>query len=547
MQTPLRIVPLGGLGEVGMNCMALELDETIVVIDCGVTFPNEEPGVDIIHPDFSYLIERRDQVKAVIITHGHEDHIGALPYLLSEIDVPVYGPDYALLLARERLSEFRFDKAPELITIKPRQRIQVGAFEIEPYRVTHSIPDSTGLAFRTRLGTLIHSGDFKIDLAPPDAEHFDFPFLEQLGKAGVRLLFSDSTNVDVEGASGGEAEVAVALERHIREAEGRIVISMFGSNAYRLAATLRVAQTLGKQTLLLGRSLTTHARIAEKLGLLPKPLPTYISPDLAQAVPRNKLLVIASGSQAEPLAALARIAARNHHHLKLEPGDTVLLSSRIIPGRERGVHTLIDNLERQGLRVLQRFDDPKIHVSGHACREEQRKLITTVRPRCFVPVHGTFHHLRRHAELAREMGVPDVQVIENGAVLELDEAGTRIAEPTETGRVHVQAGNALDDVVLRDRTLLSQVGIVMLTLNIDRRGELRERPRVLTRGVIWEDEERALLARIAADLQRVLGRVPLPASDETLRDVACRTARNLFREELGFRPLTHCVVTGRDE
>jgi ribonuclease J len=310
---------------------------------------------------------------------------------------------------------------------------------------------------------------------------------------------------------------------------------------------LRTAQALGKQTLLLGRSLTTHARIAEQLGLLPKPLPVYTSPELAQAVPRNKLLVLASGSQAEPQAALARLAKRSHHHLKLDPGDTVLLSSRIIPGRERAVHSLIDDLERQGVRVLQRFDDPKLHVSGHACREEQRKLIDTVKPRTFVPVHGTFHHLRRHAELAREQGIEDVVLIENGAVLELDENGTRLAEPTETGRVHVQAGTPLDDVVLRDRTLLSQVGIVMITLHVDSAGVLRDPPRVLTRGVLWEDREQALLSKVSGDVRRALERLPLPAADEALRDLACRVARNLLRDELGFRPLTHCVITGRDE
>ncbi len=545
MNSPLRIVPLGGLGEVGMNCLAVEYANTILVIDCGVTFPDSEPGVDIIHPEFAYLLEHRERVKAVLITHGHEDHIGALPYLLQDLDVPVYGPEYALALARERLAEFTFDKPPRLLPIKPRERLQLGDFEVEPYRVTHSIPDSTGLVLRSAAGTVVHSGDFKIDPAPPDEEYFDLDFVQAVGRDGVRLLLSDSTNVDVAGVAGGEASVAKALERHIKAAPQRIVVSMFGSNVHRLAAVLKLARDCGRHTLLLGRSLQTHARIAEKLGLLPKPLPTYISPEMAQAVPRGDLLVLATGSQAEARAALARIAAGTHHQLKLAPDDTVLLSARMIPGRERSVHAMVSDLERLGVRVVQRYDDPQLHVSGHACRDEQTQLIKLVQPRSFVPVHGTFHHLKRHAELARELGVPEVTVIENGAVLELDDDGMRVARHVESGRVHVQAGNELAEVVLRDRVLMSEVGLVMLTLDVDDAGALRGRPRILTRGVVWEDEERDLLDEVCAEVQRATDLLPLPTTDEALREVACRVARRMFRDELGFRPLTHCVVTGR--
>jgi ribonuclease J len=545
MLSPLRIVPLGGLGEVGMNCLALELDGSILVIDCGVTFPDHEPGVDIIHPDFAYLLERKEQIKAVVITHGHEDHIGALPYLLADVDVPVYGPRYALALVRERLSEFELPHEPRLIELKARERLQLGAFEVEPFSVTHSIPDSTGLVLRTRIGTLVHSGDFKIDPAPTDGQHFDLDFMRSCGDAGVRVLFSDSTNVDVSGVSGGEAEVAGALERQIRQAEQRVVVSMFGSNVQRLAAVLRVARELHRHVLLLGRSLQTHARIAEKLGLLPRPLPIYVSSDLAQTLPRNKLLVIASGSQGEPKAALARLAARTHHHLKLDEGDTLILSARTIPGHERVVHSLVDDFERQGVHVLRRHDDPSLHVSGHACREEQMQLISLVRPETFVPVHGTFHHLRRHAALARECGIHDTPVIENGAVLEVDATSSRVTGQTTVGRIHVQGGTELPDIVLRDRSLLSEVGIVMVTLNIDEDGALRTPPRVLTRGVIWEDEEAPLLADVVREVERCVGEVGLRASDQALQDAACRAVRRLFRDELGFRPLAHCVVTGR--
>jgi ribonuclease J len=543
MPYALRVVPLGGLGEVGMNCLALELDDSIIVIDCGVTFPDDEPGVDIIHPDFSYLLEQRSRIRAIVLTHGHEDHIGGLPYLLADLDVPVYGPDYALALVRERLSEFTFDRPPQLIAMRPRQPLTLGAFEVESYRVTHSIPDSVGFVFRTRLGVLVHSGDFKIDLNPPDGEHFDLAYLAELGTAGVRMLFSDSTNVDVEGSSGPESDVAVALTRQLADASQRTVVSMFGSNVYRLAAVLSAAYAANKQVLLLGRSLQTHARIAERLGLLPKPLPTFIAPEGAQAVPRDQLVVIASGSQAEPQAALARLASGSHHHLRLEPDDTVVLSSRIIPGRERAIHTLIDNLERRGVRVVQRFDDPKLHVSGHACRDEQRKLIELLRPEIFVPVHGTYHHLKRHASLARESGVPATYVIENGAVLELDDHEVRTSERVTSGRVHLQAGTELPPVVLRDRMLMAEVGIVLVTLCVDERGALRVPPRILTRGVVWEDEERDLLDELRARIEQACQELQLPCEDDALRDAASRASRRLLRDEIGFRPLTHCVVT----
>jgi len=542
MSGALRIVPLGGLGEVGMNCMALDLDDTIVVIDCGVTFPDHEPGVDLIHPDFAYLIDNRERVKAIILTHGHEDHIGGLPYLLRDIDVPVYGPEYALSLVRERLSEFEWDRPPELIAVRPRQVLQLGAFTVEPFRVTHSIPDSTGLVFRSRVGTFVHSGDFKIDPNPADGEPCDLPFLGELGDEGVRVLFSDSTNVDVEGSSGSEGGVGETLAEYVKAADQRLIVSMFGSNIHRLASLLRAAAAAGKLTLPLGRSLQTHLRVAERLGLLPRPMPTMIAPEHAQTTPRDRLLVIASGSQAEPQAALARLAAGNHNHLRLDPGDTVILSSRVIPGRERAIHSLIDNLERNGVRVLQRFDNPKLHVSGHACRDEQRALIQLVRPQTFVPVHGTYHHLKRHAALARDLGVPETVVIENGAVLEVDDNAAWLGPSAPSGRIHIQAGSELPPVVLRDRMLMAEVGIVLITLAVDERGALRARPRVLTRGVVWEDADRDLLEDVVNEAELAVNRLALPIEDDALREAAARAARRVFREEVGFRPLTHCVV-----
>jgi ribonuclease J len=529
-----------------MNCTTLEAGGRLVVVDVGVTFPERELGIDVIHPDFSSVLDREQDLEAVVITHGHEDHIGAVPYLLRELerDVPVYGPAYALALIEERLRDVDVGRPVRLIEVRPRQELTLGPLSITPYRVTHSIPDSTGLVVRCGELTIVHSGDFKIEAEPLDGEHFDEDFLTEVGDRGVRALFSDSTNAEVEGEAGGELGVAAALDGYIARAKARLVISTFGSNVHRLSAILKSAAAHKRRVLLLGRSLQTHARIAERLGRLPPLGPLLIAEKEARDLPRHQLLVVATGSQGEPVAALRRLASGTHHLLTLEPDDEVLLSSRIIPGRERQVAHLVDALARRGVRVHTRREDPAVHVSGHAHRGEQRRLIEIVRPTTFVPIHGTFTQRRRHAELARGLGVHETLMIDNGQVLELDAGRARVVGEVASGRVHVQHGEPVSDEVLHHRMHMSEGGVVLVMIEPGPGGSVARPPRVVCRGVA-DDVELADL-KVAEQAERAalraLRMLERDAPDESIQLAVERAVRRVFRDALGFRPLVHAVI-----
>lgn len=529
-----------------MNCLAVETEDSLVVVDCGVTFPEQPLGVDVIHPDFSYVLERRRKVRGVVLTHGHEDHIGAVPYLLRELDAPVYGPPYALALVRERLREHDDLRGVELLPTRPRHRYVLGDVEVEPVRVTHSIADAHALCLRTPAGTLLHSGDFRIDPTPPDGETFDAERLEQIGREGVDVLLSDSTNVDVATAAASELEIADRLSEYVRAARTRLVIAMFASNVHRLRAVLRAARACGKEVGLLGRSVQLHTRVAVDAGYLEEAALGTTPAEQLQQVPRARLCAIATGTQGEPAAALARLASGTHPHLRLEPGDVVVLSARVIPGHERAVQRIVSDLERQGVEVRSPTVDPGIHASGHASRAEQRRMIELTRPASFVPVHGTYHHLAAHARLAAESRLTSPVVAENGAVLEWDGAALREVGRATVGRVHVDGGEALSEAVLRDRSLLAELGVAMAVIVVDARGRsLARMPDVVTRGVLDEtsdadiiDEARREVADAVAELRSPLDVV----DDEALRDVARRALRRCLQRALGRRPLTHAVV-----
>ncbi len=543
MSGSIRLVPLGGLGEIGMNCLCIEQNDRMVMVDCGVTFPNRTPGIDVIHPAFHAIAEQLPKLEAVVITHGHEDHIGALPYLLQHRNVPVYGPEYALELARERLREHELSTTPTLSTVRPGDVLEVAGMRVEPIRVTHSIPDSTALALWTRAGLVVHSGDFKVDLTPTDGEHFDADRLRALGDAGVRLLLSDSTNVDNEGWTGSEATVADALQSRIANQTGRLVIGTFASNVHRLRSVLSTCRALRKRVLLLGRSVLTHRRIAEELDMLERDLPVFVNPEVAMELPRTDLVMIATGSQGEPRAALSKLASRAYPHLWLDPGDEVIFSSRVIPGRELEVHALVDAFERSGVRVWQRHDDPDLHVSGHACREEQRRMLSLIRPRSFVPVHGTFRHLQKHAALAREMGVNDTLVALNGDCIALSPDTLAIDGQWPVGRVHIQGGRPVSDQALRDRSLMSEVGIAVVSLHVDARGTLVETPALMTRGLFTEDVSQAIRDEAIAEVEIAVERAPVGANDETLHQAACVALRKKLSAHLGYRPLVYALLT----
>jgi ribonuclease J len=526
-----------------MNCMSIEYGDSRLLIDCGITFPDHPFGTDVIRPDFKHLRDVPKQQTALWLTHGHEDHIGAVPYLLREHAMRIFGPPYALALVRERLSENPPPRAPELIPIIPRERYRFGPFEAEPIRVTHSIADATSLALRTPVGTIIHTGDFKIDPTPTDHEQFDRERFRELGEQGVRLLLSDSTNIDSEGEAGSERGVSSKLVELIEAARGRVVVTLFASNTHRLRAVIDAAKRTGRKLCWLGRSVQTHSRVAAETGYLRDLEEVVIAPAQAAILPRHRVLFAATGSQAEPASALARIAKRTHPQLALEPGDTVILSSRIIPGNDRPVVDLIDALLRQGVQVIERRTDRSVHVSGHAHRGEQRAMLDLVHPEAFVPVHGTLHHLHRHAALARDTGVRQTAVIQNGDVLELSREDLRVVDRAFTGRIHVARGTDVDDDVLDQRARLAEQGALAISFVIDRDGRMLASPDISARGVVLSGDIASVLAQARIQAKRAFRFAvddglldDLEALKETLR----RKMTRFFFDSLGQRVV--CLV-----
>jgi ribonuclease J len=539
----IRVFPLGGLGEVGMNCLAIEQRGEILLVDCGVTFDDRGIGVDVIHPDFSALDAYRDRIKGVFVTHGHEDHIGALPYLLRRFLVPVWAGPYALGLIRERLFEHEVLEHATLIEAKPRTSYDVGSFKVEPIRVTHSIADATALAITTDAGMVVHSGDFKFDESPPDGERFDEERLRQLGDDGVKLLFSDSTNVDSDGTAGSEASVGEALGPLIASAKGAVVVALFASNVHRLRLLGEIAKETGRRIVPLGRSIHTHSKVAHATGYLDWPSDLVWPAERVRELPREKILGLATGSQAEARAALARLAHGEHPNMEILPGEMVVLSSRIIPGNEREVYALMGSLLRRGVDVRSRVTDRGIHVSGHAHRGEQKRMIELIRPRSFIPVHGTIHHLTRHAELARSAGVEDALVIQNGDIAELADAGVSRGGHVPSGRVHVFAGHAIPPAVLKERQSIATTGVAFVSLVLDVQGKRIHDVMVETRGILDPEASMHLVATATNDVRSSIEEAFARGDGETtLADTARSAARRSFFKALGSKPTTLVTI-----
>jgi ribonuclease J len=523
-----------------MNCMAIEQRGEVLLVDCGVMFDDRGLGVDVIHPDFSAL-DKLGRVVGLAVTHGHEDHIGGIPYLLKRFDVPVHGPPYALGLVRERLDEHEVLEHARLFETRPGRRFELGSFVIEPIRVTHSIADATALAIETDEGTVIHTGDFKFDESPPDGEQFDVDRFRALGDAGVTLLMSDSTNVDAEGATGSETDVGHVLERLVLETRGAVVIAMFASNVHRLRLLGEIARRAGRKIVLLGRGVGVHARVARATGYLRWPDELVIPEDMARERLRSELLVIATGSQGEERAALARLARGDHPSFEVVPGDRVVLSARTIPGNEPEVHAILGQLLRRGVEVVSRATERGVHVSGHAHRPDQRRMLELVRPRCFVPVHGTIHHLTRHAALAREMGVPSVCVVENGRAVEVTRDGATLGETYGAGRVHVSAGREVPASVLRERAALAQEGTAFCFVIVHpappgARGRMEVF--VSTRGVMDDDRVHLDLAAVEDAVHTALLEAPEHATDDELAELARLAVRRTLKHLRGMKPIT---------
>ena len=486
----LQVIPLGGLGEFGMNMTAIRFAGEMIVVDCGMMFPEAELlGVDLVMPDLTFLKENQSEIRAVILTHGHEDHIGAVPYFLSEIDVPVYGTDFTLALVDRRLEEYDLEEEPRFIKVKPKQIVEIGPFKVEFIHVTHSIVSAVALAITTPLGVIIHTGDFKVDPTPTDNELFDLHTLAEYGKRGVLLLLSDSTNADRPGYTESERAVRPRMEEIFNRSERRVVVSCFSSSIHRIQLVLDLAQEFGRRVAVIGRSMVSVTEIAHSLGLLDIPDGILLRPQDAMDLPPDKVAILISGTQGEPMSALARVAVDNHKHVSVEKGDTVVLSSRIIPGNEKAIFRMIDHMARRGADVLYGTMNPPLHVSGHASVEEMKLVLNLVRPRYFMPIHGEFRQLSKHARLAEHLrfaGLEDTFVMESGDVLEVDHHGARKSGKVQVGRVCIDSGTVDDvvqEVVIRDRRHLSEDGIVLPIIAINRHtGKIENLPEIVSRG-----------------------------------------------------------------
>jgi ribonuclease J len=486
----LQVIPLGGLGEFGMNMTAIRYGEDIIVVDCGMMFPDAELlGVDLVMPDLTFLKENQAQVRAIILTHGHEDHIGAVPYFLSEIDVPVYGTAFTLALVERRLEEYDLEQEPRLIKVKPKQAIGIGPFKIEFIHVTHSIVSAVALAITTPLGVIIHTGDFKVDPTPTDNELFDLHTLADYGKRGVLLLLSDSTNSDRPGYTESERAVKPRMEEIFSRSENRIIVSCFSSSIHRIQLVLDLAEEYGRRVAVIGRSMVSVTEIAHSHGLLSIPDGILLRPQDVMGLPREKVAILVSGTQGEPMSALSRVAVDNHKHISVDKGDTVVMSSRIIPGNEKAIFRMIDHMSRRGADVMYGSMNPPLHVSGHASVEEMKLVLNLVRPRYFMPIHGEFRQLSKHAKLAEHLrfaGLEETFIMDMGDVLEFDHHGARKAGKVTVGHVCIDSGSVDDvvqEMVIRDRRLLSEDGIVLPIIAINRStGKLESPPEIVMRG-----------------------------------------------------------------
>jgi len=497
----LQIVPLGGLGEFGMNCMAVRYGDDIIVLDAGMMFPDAELlGVDIVTPDFTYLEQNKEHVRGLILTHGHEDHIGGIPFLLAQMNIPVYGTAFTLALVERRLEEHQMLDSAKLHKIKPGGKLTLGPFSIEFVHVTHSIVSCVLLAITTPLGVIIHTGDYKVDPTPTDNELFDLHTLAEYGKRGVLLLMSDSTNVDRPGYTESERAVGPRLEDLFVRSPRRLVISCFSSSIHRLQQILDLAHEYGRKVAFLGRSMNNTTEIAHDLGLLTIPNGILLRPqDIMQTAP-SKLVAVASGTQGEPMSALSRVAVDNHKQLSLEPGDTVALSSRIIPGNEKGIYRMMNHIAKRGADVIYGTMNPPIHVSGHGSAEELRLVLNLVRPRFFVPIHGEYRQMAKHAQLAQHLshlGLEETFILESGQTLVIDSNGARKGETVTVGRVCIDSGSigdVVEDLVIRDRRHLSEDGFVLPIIAMNKNsGRAEGLPEIVSRGFMSMEEGTDLL------------------------------------------------------
>ncbi len=545
----LLLIPLGGLEEIGgLNMMVIQYGETIIVVDAGLMFPEEDMlGIDFVIPDFSYLVENREKVKAIIITHGHEDHTGALPFLLKAVPAPLYATPLTLGLIKDKLREY--DIEAEMHPVRPREKISVGPFEVEFVRVTHSIVDGVGLGITTPLGRLVHTGDFKVDPTPVDGELLDFHRFAQYGEQNTLLLMSDSTNAEKGGFTFSEKEVRRAFEDIFVTAKGRIIISTFASNIHRMQQAIDVAVMFGRKVILAGRSVVGNAQIALDLGYLKIPRETWLKLEDLKGLEDDKVVIITTGSQGEPMSVLSRIATDEHKQIKIKEGDTVVLSAKIIPGNERPIGRIVNHLCRRGANVIyEKVSD--IHVSGHASKEELKLMLNLVRPRYFVPLHGEYRQRATHAGLALKLGIPkeNIFMLDNGDVLEIRPEEARCAGKVDSGRVFIDGRGGpggVEEIVLRDRMRLAHDGVVIVLVGVEKlTGSIVSGPDVISRGFIFEDASPELIADVKEYMSGIIGALDKEViADRALLQARIRSAlKKYLRNVLDRRPLIMPII-----
>ena len=527
----LQIIPLGGLGEIGKNMTVIRVDDEILVIDSGLMFPDEDMlGIDLVIPDISYLIENKDKIKAIVLTHGHEDHIGALPYVLKKINVPVYGTRLTLGILEGRLKENGVDSS-NLHSVMQGDIINVGCFSVGFIRVNHSIPDAVGLSIKTPVGMIVHTGDFKLDYTPIDGKMTDFRRFSDLGNRGVLVLMADSTNSEREGHTPSERTVGAAFDRAFHNARGRIIVATFSSNVHRIQQVIDTAVRYKRHVAVLGRSMVNVVNISLELGYITAPEGTIVDIDEIHNYRMEQMVIITTGSQGEPMSALTRMSMSDHRKVGIVPGDTVIISATPIPGNEKLVSKTIDNLMKLGANVIYGRNQG-IHVSGHASREELKLMHNLVRPKFFIPVHGEYHHLVQHARLARELGMPkeNIFISENGQILEFTRDKGQVAGKVTAGMVMVDGLGVGDvgNIVLRDRRQLSQDGILIVVVTMNKQTHrLVAGPDIVSRGFVYVRESEALMDEATARVQQALDR----CEDEKVKEWAA--IKSNVRDALG--------------
>ena len=546
----LEVVALGGLGEFGMNMLALSWGETTIVVDAGVMFPDPELlGVDRIIPDLAYL-QQKGRVSALVLTHGHEDHIGAVPHLAPLVDGPIYGTPLTLALVEPKLEEHGLAGARALVPVRPRERVSIGPFGVEFIRVTHSMPDCVALAIHTPVGVIVHSGDFKIDQTPIDGEHFDVHRFAQLGMEGVLALFADSTNIDRRGFTGSEREVTEAFEEIFTSVTGKVIVAAFASSIYRIQIVVDLATQFDRKVAFVGRGMIQNSEIAQRLGYLRIPAGVQIRDSEVASYRAQDVLCLSTGSQGEPLSALSRIAIDDHRFVKVAEDDTVVISARAIPGNEKAIGRVINHLARRGADVIHE-GIKHVHVSGHGSEEELKLMLSLVRPRYFIPIHGEYRQLSQHARVAKRVFAgrdpkPETLLVENGDVVVFDEAGARIAGKAPVGRVLIDGTRTgeVGDEVLRDRRHLAEDGLVVSVVAINKQtGMLEGTPDIITRGFVMEDSP-TLLSDAARAMTEVVERASIEErTDQGLIKEKLRVElRRFLRKRSGRRPFVLPVI-----